>query len=73
MKTWTEWIDVKEPNDNLSLPINKYQYEQIQLDAIKEGMTLAADEVGKHFQILSPTMVKHDILTARDNLKEIPG
>lgn len=43
MKTWTEWIGVKEPNDTLSLPINKHQYEQIQLDAMKEGMRRAAD------------------------------
>lgn len=46
VKTWTQWLEVKEPNHTLSLPIDKYQYEQIQEDArltgYVQGMTYAA-------------------------------
>jgi len=80
MKTWTEWIGVSEPNDNLSLPINKQQYEAILMDGIRHGMTRAAKIVidPEEMQPITQSEINTGkacecaIIDARDKLKELP-
>jgi len=47
MTTWTQYIGVSEPNDTLSIPINKRQYEEIQADARLAGKIEGMEEVSK--------------------------
>lgn len=84
MKTSDEWV--KQYKAERSNPDRKLLFgdgsliKAIQLDAVKHGMTLAAEELFKTWEV-SPVYVSADalyhmskkaILTARDNLKELP-
>lgn len=77
MKTKEEWHNslYQARHGQMEL-ITQDEIEQIQLDAIKHGMTLAAETIHKmpvktkHIQAASD--LTQAILTARDNLKEIP-
>lgn len=59
--TWTEFIGVSEPNAHLSVPINKAQYEEIQMDARKELTATVAVMVGalKKYSEITDQLLNH--------------
>ena len=65
MKTAKEWID--QEFYGLGVPVDTV--EQIQLDAVKHGMTLASDIVANSWNG-QPSNYCDKIEAVRDNLKE---
>ena len=74
MKTAEEWLTQPQPKRCSEQDVIEW-VKQIQLDAIKEGMTRAAEIACKNLMNshgeYTGKITRGQILTARDNLKEI--